>query len=110
MNPSLAKQRTWRQRCCQISLRTIVVVTTLVCLAAAVYGWRERRENELVVLVEKFNAAIDDGEFPKAVQIAERALDRFPNHPVAICMLEKGRLAWGISLGEPMPIVGNICY
>jgi hypothetical protein len=97
MDTGQPKRRTWRQRFCQISLRTIVVVMALVCMGAAVYGWRVRRENELVALVVEFNAAFDDGEYPKAIQIANRAIGRFPHHPIPICMLEKGRYALEIT-------------
>ena len=96
---SQPKRRRWRQRFFQISLRTIVVVTALACMGAAVYGWRARHENELVALVVAFNSAFDDGEYPKAVQIAERAVERFPQHPIPICMLEKGRYALDLTAG-----------
>lgn len=102
-------RKSWRQRFFQVSLRTLVAVTTLACVAAAIYGWRERREGRLAELVTQFNAAMDEREYQKAVQIAEGAATWFPDQPVAVLMLEKGRFVLAISRGEPVPDVGFTC-
>jgi hypothetical protein len=103
-------RKSWRQRFLQVSLRTLVVITALACVAAAIYGWRERSERRLAELVNQFNGAMDEGQFQKAVRIAEAAMRRFPDRPVARLMLEKGRFALAISKGEPVPDWGFTCY
>jgi hypothetical protein len=102
-------RKSWRQRFLQVSLRTLVAVTALACVAAAICGWRERHERRLAELVTQFNASMDEGEYQTAVQIAERAMTRFPDQPVARLMLEKGRCALAISRREPLPDMGFAC-
>lgn len=103
-----ARQDKWpslRQTCFQFSLRALLAITTVSCVAAAIYGSRERREDQLADLVTRFNAAIEDGEFQKALVVAEDATRRFPGDSIPEFMLEKSRYI----LGLLHPDVGTKC-
>ena len=98
-----ATQMLWRRfRRPQFSLAALLVLTALACFAAAAYGWRLRREEQLVRLVDQFNQAIDDREFERALLIAERAVRDYPSERVAAFMLDKARVGHDISVGNPL--------
>jgi len=77
-------------------LRSLMILTTLVCPVFAVYGWRERRAKEMVNLVELFNVKMDARQWDEAEEVALAARRRFPNEPVTQQMLEKSQLVQAI--------------
>ena len=86
------------------------MVLSLACIAAAIYGWRQRREDYLVRLVTDFNAALDEQRYDRAEQLAKEALREFPQEFAAEFMVEKSQLAKRIMDGvDPGELGGFQC-
>ena len=88
----------------QFSLRAMIIVTAVCCTGAAIYGWRQRREEQLVWLVNQFNREMDKGDFDAALLTAEDATRQFPAEPVADAMLEKAQWFRSYTRGESPPM------
>ena len=87
----------------QFSLQAIIVVTAVCCTVAAIYGWRQRREEQLVRLVNQFNRELDNGDFQGALLTAEHTRRQFPAEPLAEFMLQKVQFVRSVSRGEHQP-------
>jgi hypothetical protein len=81
----------------QFRLRSLVILTTLSCPVFAIYGWREQREREMLNLVERFHAELDEGRWDEAERIALMARGQFPSEPVMHTMVEKSQLIRAIT-------------
>ncbi len=89
-----SKLRLW-----QLSLRTLLLTTTVICVGTGVYArWIHPRKLEL--LVEKFNETIDERRYDDAYEIALEAKRGYPKHPDAELLVEKAKFAKQISYSE----------
>jgi hypothetical protein len=86
----------------QFRLRTWLVLMLVAALAASIYGWRQRREERLLYLINEFNAAVDRQEYERAEQISCQAVVEFPREYVAKHLREKGRLIMSIIKHEQL--------
>jgi hypothetical protein len=91
-----------RLRWFQIRLRSWLVLMLVAAIAASIYGWRQRREDRLLYLINEFNAAIDRQEYERAEQISCQAVVDFPREYVAKHLREKGRLIMSIIKHEQL--------
>jgi hypothetical protein len=76
----------------QLSLRTLLLAITLICIASGVYAhWMQPRRLEL--LVEEFNKTIDERRYDDAYKIALEAKRGYPKHPVSELLVAKADFA-----------------
>jgi len=81
------KLRLW-----QLSLRTLLLAITFICVASGVYAhWMRPRKLEL--LVEEFNERIDERRYDDAYRIALEAKRGYPKHPVVELLVAKAEFA-----------------
>ena len=101
------KLRLW-----QLSLRTTMLVTTLLCVATGIYA-RWIRPRPLELLVNEFNTAIDERRYDDAFALGSEARWGYPKSDVAELLFLKGEFARQISTNtEPVDnrFVGTHCY
>lgn len=88
------KLRIW-----QLSLWTLLVAITLICVMSGVYAhWIRPRKLEL--LVDEFNKTIDERHYDDAYKIALEAKRSYPKHPAAKLLVEKAKFAKQIAYNE----------
>ncbi|MFN0018999.1 MAG: hypothetical protein ACKVP0_12115 [Pirellulaceae bacterium] len=101
------KLRLW-----QLSLRTLLLTTTLICIGTGVYA-RWMRPRKLELLVEEFNTAIDECRYDDACAIGREAKWGYPEHVAASLLSEKGEYARQIATNTA-PVGGSCgetqCY
>ncbi len=85
------KLRLW-----QLSLRTLMLSTALICVASGVYA-RWMRPRKLELLVEEFNKRIDERHYDDAYEIALEANRGYPKNAVTDLMVAKAEFAKVIS-------------
>lgn len=98
------KLRLW-----QLSLRTLLLTTTLICVASAVYA-RWIRPRKLEVLVEEFNTAIDERRYDDAYSLGCEAKRSYPKSAVAELLVEKAQFALQISTNRGPKQNGFFCW
>ncbi len=76
----------------QLSLRTLLLTTTLICVTSGVYA-RWIRPRKLELLVEEFNTAIDECRYDDACAIGREAKWGYPDNVVAGFLSEKAECA-----------------
>jgi len=104
---SIRRWRWW-----QFRLRSLLVLTTLLCVALSVHvARRQARERYLIRTVNLFNSLFDEQRYVEAAVVARKANYWYPS-PLTDQMLEKATLACQISLNEStlhgQP--GCVCY
>jgi hypothetical protein len=85
------KLRLW-----QLSLRTQLLVITLVCVGTGVYA-RWIRPRKLEVLMDEFNTAIDERRYDDVYSLGCEAKRSYPKSAVAELLVEKAKFALQIS-------------
>lgn len=84
----------------QFGLRSLLLVVLIVALGSAWWGAKFRKQEELALLVERFNAAMDDRDFGRAQELAKQAMDIGIEKRLIEFMLEKCTVAKQIQSGS----------